>query len=142
MGQNAQVRQNKAIQKLIRDHKGQEDVADLVRQHNYDFICKSPRNLLCDEISTSTLKAKIRFRNDCPRFSFLLLRDPIVALALAQAEQASGGLERGIVGDEMAFDPGFMLPILASTLLASYTRSKCMACCDMSLLKGSPLSNM
>lgn len=60
-GPNAAVRQNKVIRKLVKEHKEQEDVADLVREHNFEVICNSARTLLCDEIFASTLKAKIRF---------------------------------------------------------------------------------
>ena len=40
-GQDAGVHQNKAIRKLIKQHQEQEDVADLVREHNLDVICNS-----------------------------------------------------------------------------------------------------
>lgn len=60
-GQNAKVRQNKAIQKLIKKNKKQGDVADLIREHNFDVICNSARTLLSDEIFADTLEAKIRF---------------------------------------------------------------------------------
>ncbi|KAJ6439200.1 protein kinase domain-containing protein [Purpureocillium lavendulum] len=60
-GQNAEVRQSKAIRKLIKQHRSQEDVADLIREHNVEVVCNAARMLLCDEIFQSTLKAKIRF---------------------------------------------------------------------------------
>jgi len=60
-GQNAEVRQNKAVRKLIKQHRSQEDVADLIREHNFEVVCNAARMLLCDEIFESTLKAKIRF---------------------------------------------------------------------------------
>lgn len=60
-GQDADIRQNKAVRKLVRRHKGQEDVASLVQGHGLDVVCNTARTLLLDEIFASTLKAKIRF---------------------------------------------------------------------------------
>lgn len=60
-GQNAEVRQPKAIRKLIKEHQKLDTVAGLVREHNFDVVCNSARILLCDDIFASTLKAKIRF---------------------------------------------------------------------------------
>ncbi|UNI16717.1 hypothetical protein JDV02_003130 [Purpureocillium takamizusanense] len=60
-GHNAGVRQNRAIRKLIKQYRSQEDISDLIREHNVDVICNAARMLLCDEVFESTLKAKIRF---------------------------------------------------------------------------------
>ena len=60
-GKNAEVRNNKAIRRIIKQYEKQESVADLVREHDVEVICNSARSLLCDEIFASTLKAKIRF---------------------------------------------------------------------------------
>lgn len=60
-GQNAEVRQPRAIHKLIKEHQKLDAVADLVREHNFDIVCNAARVLLCDDIFASTLKAKIRF---------------------------------------------------------------------------------
>ncbi|KAI3317001.1 hypothetical protein HD806DRAFT_516348 [Xylariaceae sp. AK1471] len=60
-GQNAEVRQNKVIRRLVTEHRTQEDVADLIREHDFEDICNSARILLSDDVFASTLKAKIRF---------------------------------------------------------------------------------
>ncbi|KAJ2977478.1 hypothetical protein NQ176_g4346 [Zarea fungicola] len=60
-GQNAQARKSKTVSKLIRQHKTQESVANLLREHNFDIICNLAVNLLSAEIFESTLKAKVRF---------------------------------------------------------------------------------
>jgi hypothetical protein len=60
-GPQAEVRQPKAILKLIKKSGKQQDVADLIRAHNMDIICNTARSLLTEQIFESTLKAKIRF---------------------------------------------------------------------------------
>ncbi|KAJ3472652.1 hypothetical protein NLG97_g10817 [Lecanicillium saksenae] len=60
-GQNAQVRKNKTVAKLIKHHKTQESVANLLREYNFDVVCGLASNLLSAEIFDSTLKAKVRF---------------------------------------------------------------------------------
>lgn len=60
-GQNAQVRKSKTVSKLIRQHKTQESVANLLQEYNFDNICSLSSNLLGAEIFDTTLKAKLRF---------------------------------------------------------------------------------
>ena len=60
-GANAEVRQPKAIRKLIKKNQQQRDVADLIRAHNIETICTTARTLLTEQVFESTLKAKIRF---------------------------------------------------------------------------------
>lgn len=60
-GQNAQVRKNKTVSKLIKQHKTQESVANLLREYNFDIVCGLASTLLSAEIFDSTLKAKVRF---------------------------------------------------------------------------------
>lgn len=60
-GQSAQVRKTKSISKLIKQHKTQESVANLLREYNFDIVCNLASNLLGAEIFDSTLKAKVRF---------------------------------------------------------------------------------
>lgn len=60
-GANAEVQMSKAINKLIKQHQKQEDVADLFQQHDFDVICNVARTLLADDIFASTIKAKARF---------------------------------------------------------------------------------
>ncbi|KAJ3499420.1 hypothetical protein NLG97_g354 [Lecanicillium saksenae] len=60
-GQNAQVRKNKTVAKLIKQYKTQESVANLLREYNFDVVCGLASNLLSAEIFDSTLKAKVRF---------------------------------------------------------------------------------
>lgn len=60
-GQDAEMRKDKAVRKLIKKHETQKDVADLVREHKFEVICNTARTLLCEGIFASTLKAKIRF---------------------------------------------------------------------------------
>lgn len=60
-GDNAKVRQTKTIQKLLVKHGREEDVSDLIKEHNLDIICSTARVLLTEQIFESTLKAKIRF---------------------------------------------------------------------------------
>lgn len=60
-GPDAEVRQPKAIRKLINKSQKQAGVADLVRAHNIDVICNTARTLLTEQVFGSTLRAKIRF---------------------------------------------------------------------------------
>ena len=60
-GQDAQVRKSKTIAKLIKQHKQQDAVAHLLREHNFDVVCNLAGGLLSSEIFDSTLKAKVRF---------------------------------------------------------------------------------
>ncbi|KAI2625546.1 hypothetical protein GGS21DRAFT_531300 [Xylaria nigripes] len=60
-GTNAEIRQLKAIRKLVKKSTNDADVADLIEAYNEDIICNIARTLLIDEIFASTLKAKIRF---------------------------------------------------------------------------------
>jgi len=60
-GPNAEIRQGKAIRRLVKEHQTREDLADLIREHEFDVVCASAKTLLCDEVFASTLKAKIRF---------------------------------------------------------------------------------
>ncbi|KAJ8121923.1 hypothetical protein ONZ43_g1749 [Nemania bipapillata] len=60
-GPNAEVRQLKAVRKLITKSQQDADVADLIRAYNMDIICSMARTLLTQEIFESTLKAKIHF---------------------------------------------------------------------------------
>ena len=60
-GHNAQVRKSKAIAKLIKRHRTQESVANLLREYNFDIVCNLAANLLNAGIFDSTLKAKVRF---------------------------------------------------------------------------------
>ena len=59
--QMAEVRQPKVISKAIKNHEAQDPVADLLREHSFDMICTSARDLLQGGVFASTLKAKIRF---------------------------------------------------------------------------------
>jgi hypothetical protein len=60
-GNLAEMRQLKAIHKLVSKQKEQIEVADLLRAHNIDAICNVARTLLTEQIFESTLKAKLRF---------------------------------------------------------------------------------
>jgi len=60
-GSNAEVRQPKAIRKLINESNKKRDVADLIRAYTLDTICNTARILLTEQIFQSTIKAKIRF---------------------------------------------------------------------------------
>jgi hypothetical protein len=60
-GQNVEVRQIKVIRRLVNEHRTREDVAQLIREHEFEVICNSARNLLCDKVFASTLKAQVRF---------------------------------------------------------------------------------
>jgi hypothetical protein len=62
-GPDAQLRIAKKIRKLIQKHlnNGDAEVRALVAEHNIDNVCNTAKALLQDEISASTLKAKIRF---------------------------------------------------------------------------------
>lgn len=60
-GQNAGIRNTKPIMKLLKETREQDNVANLIREHNIDVVCNSVQNLLPQEIFASTLKAKIRF---------------------------------------------------------------------------------
>lgn len=48
-GPSAEVRQPKAIRKLIGRSRHQEDVADLIKAHNIDTICNTARTLLTEQ---------------------------------------------------------------------------------------------
>jgi hypothetical protein len=60
-GSNAQVRQPKAIRKLIASNQAETEIADLIAAHNIDSLCGTARTLLTEQVFESTLKAKIRF---------------------------------------------------------------------------------
>ena len=60
-GQNADIRQQKAVRKVVNSSLDHEDVAGLVREHNLDVVCNSARTLLSENVFASTLKAKMRF---------------------------------------------------------------------------------
>ena len=57
----AKVRQPRIISKAIKNHEAQDPVTDLLREHNFEAICNSARDLLQHGVFASTLKAKIRF---------------------------------------------------------------------------------
>ncbi len=60
-GTQAEVRQQKAIHKLVTKHKKNTEVANLVREYDMDTVCNVARTLLTEQIFESTLKAKLRF---------------------------------------------------------------------------------
>ena len=60
-GQEAGIRQIKAVKKLVQENRQQENVAGLLDGHGLDVVCNSAKTLLNDEVFASTLKAKIRF---------------------------------------------------------------------------------
>ncbi|KAI0538482.1 hypothetical protein GGR58DRAFT_526058 [Xylaria digitata] len=60
-GENAKVRQLKAVRKLVSKSQNDTDVSDIIKAHNIDIVCNTARALLAEEIFESTLKAKIRF---------------------------------------------------------------------------------
>lgn len=60
-GPNAKLRKRATIRKLIREANGQDDIADLLREHNPDVLCKLTQKLLSQNIFESTLNAKLRF---------------------------------------------------------------------------------
>jgi hypothetical protein len=60
-GIHAEIRQPKAIHKLVTKHKKHTEVVDLVREYDMDTVCNVARTLLTEQIFESTLKAKLRF---------------------------------------------------------------------------------
>ncbi|KAI1825219.1 hypothetical protein F4861DRAFT_211200 [Xylaria intraflava] len=60
-GPNAEVRQLKAVRKLVTKSQDTSDVAHLIKAHSIEVVCTIARALLVEEIFASTLKAKIRF---------------------------------------------------------------------------------
>ncbi|KAJ6436286.1 retrovirus polyprotein [Purpureocillium lavendulum] len=118
-GQNAGARQNNAIRKLIKQFNSQEDVAYLIREHNFDGVCNSARALLCDEVFESTIKAKIRF----PEL-FDLSPTQSAKRAASEAEavrHAADAIEHSVQGIRLNFGPclrSIAEAITASTLHA------------------------
>ncbi|KAF2965964.1 hypothetical protein GQX73_g7574 [Xylaria multiplex] len=60
-GENAKVRQLKAVRKLVAKSQNDADVSDIIKAHNLEIVCNTARTLLTEEVFESTLKAKIRF---------------------------------------------------------------------------------
>ncbi|KAI1112899.1 hypothetical protein F5Y14DRAFT_240712 [Nemania sp. NC0429] len=60
-GSNAEIRQLKAVRKLVAQRQNDADVSNLIKQYKIDTVCSMARVLLVDEVFQSTLKAKIRF---------------------------------------------------------------------------------
>ena len=60
-GQDAQIRREKKVRKLIQRHQNQSDIRSLIQKHSLDSLCHVARMLLEEQVFESTLKAKIRF---------------------------------------------------------------------------------
>ena len=60
-GADAQLRKAKKIREVILRRQHNDDVRDLIREHNIDDVCNVARALLEQQIFESTLKAKTRF---------------------------------------------------------------------------------
>jgi hypothetical protein len=60
-GTEAQVRKTKKVRELILRRQHNEDVKNLIREHNVNNVCNVAKALLEQQIFESTLKAKIRF---------------------------------------------------------------------------------
>ena len=60
-GADAQLRKSRKIRELILKSQKNNDVKDLIKEHNIDNVCNAAKALLEEQIFESTLKAKIRF---------------------------------------------------------------------------------
>ena len=63
--QDAEVRQIRAIRRLITIHQGRENVAELVNICGMDVLCDTARALLRDGVFASASKASQRFPELC-----------------------------------------------------------------------------
>lgn len=60
-GNNAKLRREKKVRKLIEAHKNQPNIQNLIQEHNIDSLCHVAKALLEAQVFESTLNAKIRF---------------------------------------------------------------------------------
>jgi len=60
-GNEAQVRKAKKVRELMSKRQHNNDVKNLIRQHNFDNVCNVAKALLEKQVFESTSKAKIRF---------------------------------------------------------------------------------
>ncbi|KAK2598037.1 hypothetical protein QQS21_005814 [Conoideocrella luteorostrata] len=95
-GHYAQVRKTKAVARLIKLHKSQDSVANLLREHDFDTICDLASGLLSSEVFGSVLKAKMRFPD---------LFDPSPMQRVAAAEAAEAGETADIIMNAIQIGP-------------------------------------
>lgn len=117
-GQDAGIRQSKAVKKLVQENKEQENVASLLRDHGLDVVCNAARTLLVNEIFASTLKAKIRF----PEL-FDLSPTQTAEREASEAEAAryeASAIENAVKGRQQDLEPSVAGP---STVPISKSRS-------------------
>lgn len=61
IGEDAKIRNPKAIKKQIQKHQQREDVKALMKNHQQDHVYKTAKKLLENHVFESTLNAKLRF---------------------------------------------------------------------------------
>lgn len=60
-GADAHIRKVKKIHDLIEKHRHENNISNLIQEHNMDNLCNVAKILLEQQVFESTLKAKIRF---------------------------------------------------------------------------------
>ena len=58
---NAHIRKSKKIHELVQKHQDENNITNLIQEHNMDNLCNVAKILLEQQVFESTLKAKIRF---------------------------------------------------------------------------------
>jgi hypothetical protein len=60
-GADAQIRKAKKVHELVQRHQHEDDIINLLKEHNIENLCSVAKILLEQQIFESTLKAQIRF---------------------------------------------------------------------------------
>jgi hypothetical protein len=87
-GKGAQERDPEKIRKQIEIHRAEKEIGTLIAKHTFNNIFNTAKNLLVNEVFTSSQKAKIRFPE-----VFKISPAPSVELASSESEAARSGFD-------------------------------------------------